>query len=225
MGCGISKPEDGVDSPAAGRPLHRRFDDIRRLRLGGTRGRKNSTVSNAHLLKPEEDEDVSAAEASTEEPCTSEIICNFSVCTACGSRLSHPAETGEDIIPVTLRPQPNALESESEGEKLIEVCEVAAEEKEETGAKDNFLKTNEIEEEEKEEESEKAHICGGRSGLICDEDDLPGSPSFRVYFVGVAEEGMEEESQDNDDTTRGNPRFFTVLISLSLSLSPYVSFI
>ncbi|XP_078435159.1 uncharacterized protein LOC144706135 isoform X2 [Wolffia australiana] len=137
MGCGVSKPEDGAEAAALGRPIYRRFDDIRRLRLVAVRPRKHSTASNVGLLNPEEEDDESALSCPLDPT---------PVCTHCGSRL--PPPSGDSTSP----PLPHKSTPETQGQPTTPP---AAQEEPSGGAL-----------------------------LSAEGEELPGSPSFRVYFAG-----------------------------------------
>lgn len=230
MGCGSSKPEDGGDSAAGDRGICRRFGEIRRLRLSGGRSRKDSTV---RLLNPEEGEDaVTAAmeEASTGGTLhSSSGFC--SACGACcvppmeNNLGTQPPSTATVMTPPPVvdvvrprvekaaavaadsPPEKNEAESGREGEKKqMKVNPRITEEAEKMDAEEGKREKNRLEEAEDITEDDKeaaALVCSAGALLTYDEGELPGSPSFRVYFVGSARQAVDDEPLDPNTASLG----------------------
>ncbi|CAA6660003.1 unnamed protein product [Spirodela intermedia] len=94
--------------------------------------------------------------------------------------LVHPRVEKSEAVASDSPPEKNEAENGTEEEK-------------------KQMKKNGSEEEKdiiKEDKEAAALVCGGGALLTYNEGELPGSPSFRVYFVGSAREAIDDDSLD-----------------------------
>lgn len=241
--------EIGGESGEGLRAVRRRVDEIRRRgRFGhGTRLRKDSMVSTAGLLHPEEEEE-DATTVTTEDASDGGSPCNDHACRHCGVTFSAPADDGGAshsplstmmspppvvevdgrgaVAPETVSVAPRAAagvaepdgaagklgekgEKEKEGEEKQEREDKEEEKEEGKDKKEGVRELEKAAEENKEEEEEEGErreverAALRRGAELRGEEELPGSPSFRVYFLESIRECSDDDSVKEGTTAGG----------------------
>ncbi|CAA7396320.1 unnamed protein product [Spirodela intermedia] len=121
--------------------------------------------------------------------------------------LVHPRVEKSEAVASDSPPEKNEAENGTKEEKKqMKVNLGITEEAEKMNVGEGTREKNGSEEEKdiiKEDKEAAALVCGGGALLTYNEGELPGSPSFRVYFVGSAREAIDDDSLDPSTSSLG----------------------